>query len=88
MKTREEIAAAIVRQMLTEAGIDPAIAAGTDAERIALQIARDIVAGDVGYIIVNKGAAIMCLRCGAVSHNANDVAQRYCGACHAFLEGA
>jgi hypothetical protein len=27
---------------------------------------------------------IVCPKCGKVSHNANDVQQRYCGACHAF----
>lgn len=25
-----------------------------------------------------------CPRCGRVSYNRNDVAQRYCGACHRF----
>jgi ribosomal protein S27AE len=27
---------------------------------------------------------IVCPRCGMVSHNPNDVEQRYCGNCHAF----
>jgi len=26
-----------------------------------------------------------CPKCGAVSHNANDIEQRYCGRCHAFM---
>lgn len=30
--------------------------------------------------------AILCLRCGMVSYNPNDIAQRYCGRCHLFLE--
>lgn len=29
-------------------------------------------------------AAIQCLVCGRVSHNPNDVAERYCGYCHVF----
>ena len=29
-----------------------------------------------------------CPRCGAVSHNPNDAAHRYCGRCHLFVEDA
>ena len=29
-------------------------------------------------------ATYTCPVCGAVSHNANDVARRYCGRCHRF----
>lgn len=29
---------------------------------------------------------IMCLHCGRVSHNSNDVANKYCGHCHIFHE--
>lgn len=28
--------------------------------------------------------AYTCPKCGAVSHNPNDAANRYCGACHVF----
>jgi hypothetical protein len=28
------------------------------------------------------------MKCGAVSHNPNDVAQRYCGGCHEFHQEA
>ena len=28
--------------------------------------------------------SIVCPKCGMVSYNPNDVANRYCGACHAF----
>ena len=28
--------------------------------------------------------SITCPRCGMVSHNPSDIAQRYCGKCHAF----
>ena len=38
------------------------------------------------YLIVKNGTAIKCLCCGLTSHNPNDVAQRYCGFCHAFHE--
>jgi hypothetical protein len=30
--------------------------------------------------------SITCPRCGLTSHNPNDVANRYCGNCHVFLE--
>ena len=29
---------------------------------------------------------IMCLTCGRVSYNPNDVAQKYCAHCHVFHE--
>lgn len=29
-----------------------------------------------------------CPSCGAVSHNPNDAAQRYCGRCHFFVDDA
>jgi hypothetical protein len=35
-------------------------------------------------IEVDGHEAIKCLLCGAVSHNANDVAKLYCGNCHRF----
>ncbi len=101
MKTREQIAEAITRQLVKEAlqlvkealaevGLseDSAIAAigrATD-NRVALQLGRDIAASGVSWLLVESGAAIMCLKCGAVSHNANDVKQRYCGSCHEFLD--
>ena len=28
---------------------------------------------------------ITCPKCGAVSHNPRDVAERYCGRCHEFI---
>jgi hypothetical protein len=30
----------------------------------------------------------VCPRCGAVSHHPTDAAERYCGACHAFVDDA
>jgi uncharacterized C2H2 Zn-finger protein len=27
-----------------------------------------------------------CLQCGRISSNSHDIAQRYCGKCHEFLE--
>jgi hypothetical protein len=32
--------------------------------------------------------AIQCLVCGRVSHNPNDVAEKYCGYCRVFHEDA
>lgn len=33
---------------------------------------------------IAEGRAIRCPRCGWVSHNENDVAEKYCGHCHQF----
>lgn len=38
------------------------------------------------YKITSDGRAITCLVCGRTSHNANDVAHRYCAHCHVFHE--
>ena len=38
----------------------------------------------VSYVIAPDGASITCGRCGATSHNPEDVAQHYCGECHRF----
>ena len=86
MKSKEEIVEALATQMLKETGVH-VYAAPEVAQRIATGLARDIVAGGVRYLQVNGGKAIMCLQCGAVSHNLNDVETRYCGACHEFLDG-
>lgn len=40
------------------------------------------------YELLNAGAAILHVECGAVSHNAEDVRQHFCGACHEFLTRA
>jgi hypothetical protein len=48
-------------------------------------ISRARKGGDLQtYLLVEDGAAIRCLRCGLVSHNATDVARRYCGGCHLY----
>ena len=36
------------------------------------------------YTIASDGKSITCHRCGKTSYNRNDVAERYCGQCHAF----
>lgn len=38
------------------------------------------------YTIAPDDASITCHRCGRTSHNPNDVRERYCGACHAFMD--
>jgi len=30
--------------------------------------------------------AFICPRCGTISHNPNDLAQRYCAHCHVFVD--
>ena len=37
-------------------------------------------------IVERQAPSITCPTCGAVSHNPNDIAQRYCGHCHQFHE--
>ena len=34
--------------------------------------------------MIEQQCYIVCPKCGRVSHNPNDVRERYCGACHAF----
>lgn len=36
------------------------------------------------YTLLSDGKAIHCSRCGRISHNPKDVAERYCGHCHVF----
>ena len=38
------------------------------------------------FTIWDGGGSITCHTCGMTSHNLNDVAQRYCGCCHLFLD--
>ena len=66
---------------------------------IECQVARGIERGDFApfiiapgiiynlpYLLLEEGKAIQCLTCHMVSHNPNDVEQRYCGKCHKFHE--
>lgn len=39
------------------------------------------------YEIAADGKSIKFLPCGVVSHNINDVQNRYCGRCHRFIGG-
>lgn len=38
------------------------------------------------YLILYDGLAILCLVCGLISYNPNDVKEKYCGHCHIFHE--
>lgn len=38
----------------------------------------------MSYTILSDGKAIHCGTCGRISHNANDVQQRYCAHCNKF----
>lgn len=38
----------------------------------------------MSFEILNHGKAIKCLLCNRISHNPNDIRQRYCGNCHTF----
>lgn len=38
------------------------------------------------FELLNDGKSIYCRICGAISHNPNDAAHRYCGWCHVHHE--
>lgn len=38
------------------------------------------------FEVVTRPPSFTCPRCGLRSYNSNDIAQRYCGACHRFLD--
>jgi predicted RNA-binding Zn-ribbon protein involved in translation (DUF1610 family) len=38
------------------------------------------------FTISADGKSITCHTCGLTCHNLNDIAQRYCGRCHPFLD--
>lgn len=40
----------------------------------------------IAYWISPYGDSITCTKCRMTSRNPNDVAERYCGACHKFLK--
>lgn len=82
--TGAEVTEVIVRRLLCEAGTPPNSVLAEIGGDMVRQIARDIVASGASALLVDGGNAIMCLQCGMVSHNVNDVAQRYCGSCHRF----
>jgi len=88
-KSREEIVEALLRQLQSDARANlpgpPAPFQVEIGNELLRPMARDVVASGARYLIVNHGKAIMCLKCGIVSHNPNDLAQRYCGACHVLL---
>lgn len=37
------------------------------------------------YELIEDGAGIVCHECGNISHEPNDIAERYCGSCNTFL---
>jgi hypothetical protein len=89
MKSREEIVEALLQELQREANAKipepPSPFVVEVCNHLMRPLAQDIAASGVRYLIVDKGTAIMCFQCGAVSHKPTDVEQRYCGSCHAFL---
>jgi hypothetical protein len=97
--TRADLVEALLTQMLSECPPPPRRPEVPDviadmlarvmvrtAKDILRPLARDIVASGVPFLPVANGKAIICFTCGLVSHNPNDVEQRYCGNCHVFHE--
>lgn len=81
-----EVVEAVLRQMMSELESEPSPMLGERATDLMRPLARDIVASDIAYLIVDCGRGIMCLGCGLVSHSPSDVEQRYCGNCKVFHE--
>jgi hypothetical protein len=82
----EQLARILARQMCDEAagGKPVPFVLRRFGEEFALGLASDIVASRVPYLLVDRDTAILCFTCGRISHNPNDVEQKYCGACHRF----
>jgi len=53
---------------------------------IGEQLARPVQGYSISKSEKSGLNRIMCLTCGRVSHNPNDVANKYCGHCHIFHE--
>jgi hypothetical protein len=49
-------------------------------------IVRDLRAELTAEADAAARPSFACPRCGAVSYNPNDVLERYCGACHVFVD--
>ena len=54
---------------------------GDDLTRVLPRLLREVANGI-------EGDSFTCPQCGRVSHHPQDVANRYCGACHQFFEAA
>ncbi len=55
-------------------------------ERVAAEETRVFHDGREVRKVADLPVQITCPFCGHTSHNANDVAQRYCGHCHVFID--
>jgi len=85
---RMELARILARQVAGEAarGHNVSPAMRQFAEEQALKITEVIVATGVPYLLVDNDKAILCFTCGMLSHNPDDITQKYCGHCHKFHE--
>jgi hypothetical protein len=58
-----------------------------DPAKEMAEISRDLLLSQgIRYWVSQDGISIICVRCGMTSHNPSDVAEKYCGFCHTFLE--
>jgi hypothetical protein len=69
-------------RMLPEDAVELAIAIIGSARRID----PDVVVSLPRYQLRAGGKCIQCLTCLMISSNPTDVASRYCGKCHVFLD--
>jgi len=83
--SQAQVVDVILRQMISESGAELSPATMTLAHDLVGGAAVAIALSGVPYIIAEHGTALLCLRCGNLSHNPHDVEHKYCGACHEFL---
>jgi hypothetical protein len=72
---------------VTWIGMPPAqaVALATLLIRDARKIDPDVIVTLPRYQLRDNGKRIECLTCHSISSNPTDVATRYCGHCHVFL---
>lgn len=80
-----------VNQEVAALAMNVFIYAGKDEQSLVNDLIKQgLIPKPVGYEYqYDEGGgpiAIKCLKCGATSHNRQDVEQRYCGRCHVFHE--
>lgn len=59
----------------------------SSAEEMAELGSQVLLAAGMRYFLSIDGRSIICAKCRNMSNNPNDVENRYCGACHEFLDG-
>lgn len=86
--TEAETARALYDRLRADSGYG--LAPYRTVQFIAQMMRRDpmTVLHAIGFerVATDDAAAFTCPCCGAVSHNSNDVRERYCSRCHRFVD--